>query len=357
MRPHQKNKIKVIDLFCGIGGMTHGFVNEGFEIAAGIDNDPTCEYGYTRNNKATFVCKDIADVTGKELLTMFGDCDIKVLVGCAPCQPFSHLNPNGIREEKLVPLQKFARLIKEIKPDVVSMENVKGLLDKGKDTIFKEFLGTLKRHGYTVDYKIVDASDYGVPQRRMRLVLLASKLGKIQLIPPTHVDGKKITVRAAIGNLPVITDGSECLDDPLHRARKLSSLNKKRIRSTPKDGGSSSAWKESLKLDCHKKPGGKSFSWSVYGRMRWDDPSPTMTTQCTGLGNGRFGHPEQDRSITPREAALLQSFPSDYKFLDPGKKFKMGMVSRHIGNAVPVMLGRAIAKSIKQHLSNYELVA
>jgi DNA (cytosine-5)-methyltransferase 1 len=353
MKRNERKKVKVIDLFCGIGGMTHGFVNEGFEVVAGIDNDPTCEYGYVRNNRASFVCKDIAEVTGDDLLKLYGDCDTKILIGCAPCQPFSHLNPGSLREEKLVPLQRFAKLISEIRPDVVSMENVKGLVDKGGDSIFREFTNTLESCGYRVSCRVVDTSEYGVPQRRMRLVLLASLFGEILLIPPTHAGAAKKTVRDAIGKLRALVDGEVDAKDPLHRARKLSPLNRKRIKATSKDGGSSSDWRESLKLACHKKPSGKTYSWSVYGRMRWDEPSPTMTTQCTGLGNGRFGHPEQDRAITPREAALIQTFPRGYKFFPKGNKFIMSQVSKHIGNAVPVELGAVIARSIKLHMQEY----
>ena len=345
-------KIKVIDLFCGIGGMTHGFVSEGFEVVAGIDNDPTCEYGYTRNNNAQFLCKDIADVTPDEVQALYGDCDIRVLIGCAPCQPFSHLNAKEIKKEKLVPLERFAKLIRALKPEIVSMENVKGLLDKGENTIFKKFISTLNQCGYKVSYKVINTSDYGVPQRRMRLVLLASLLGEIDLISPTHIDNKK-TVRDAISGLRVIKDGEVDTKDPLHRARKLSLLNKQRIKSTPKDGGSSTSWSEDLRLECHKKPSGKTFSWTVYGRMSWDEPAPTMTTQCTGLGNGRFGHPEQDRAISPREAALIQTFPKSYEFYPSDAPLIMSVVSRHIGNAVPVRLGAVIGKSINEHLEKY----
>ncbi len=352
MRHASKKSVRVIDLFCGVGGMTHGFVNEGFQVLAGIDNDATCEFGYTRNNKAAFICKDIAVVQPEELQAIYGDCDVRVLIGCAPCQPFSHLNNKEIMDEKLVPLECFAKLIESLKPEIVSMENVKGLLDKGGDTIFKKFLNTLEANSYSVSYKIVDTSEYGVPQRRMRLVLLASRLGQIELISPTHQDKKK-TVRDAIGHLEPLEDGETSLKDELHRARKLSPLNKRRIRSTPKDGGNSSSWSEDLKLACHKKPGGMTFKSSVYGRMRWDQPAPTMTTQCTGIGNGRFGHPQQDRAISLREAALIQTFPTNYKFIAPGKPLVTSVVSRQIGNAVPVRLGQVIAMSIKQHLKQF----
>ncbi|HBP27396.1 TPA: DNA (cytosine-5-)-methyltransferase [Candidatus Nomurabacteria bacterium] len=347
----KNKKIKVVDLFCGIGGLTHGFIKEGFDVVAGIDNDPTCKYGYEKNNNnATYITKDIADVSAKELDNIFGKCDIRVLVGCAPCQPYSRLNLKGKSPEKTIPLLKYAKLVDEIKPDIVSMENVRGLADKDKNPEFSKFLKVLEKNNYKISYKVVDTSDYGVPQKRHRLVLLASRLGDISLIEPTHLGDKKVTVRDAIGQLDPIKDGEVSEKDSLHRARKLSALNKKRVIKTPKNGGSSCSWGEDLMLECHKKPSGKTYRGTVYGRMRWDEPSPTMTTQCIGLGNGRFGHPEQNRAISLREAALFQTFPISYKFIDPREKFVVADVAKFIGNAVPVKLGRVIAKSIKNHL-------
>jgi DNA (cytosine-5)-methyltransferase 1 len=161
-----------------------------------------------------------------------------------------------------------------------------------------------------------------------------------------------VTVRDTIENLEPIKDGEISTKDPLHRARKLSPLNLKRIKATPHDGGSSTSWDDDLILACHKKKSGKSFKWSVYGRMRWDEPGPTMTTQCVGLGNGRFGHPEQDRAISLREAALLQTFPKDYEFSDPKEPIYTNHIAKFIGNAVPVRLGVVIGESIKAHLAN-----
>ena len=339
---------KVIDLFCGIGGLTHGFVKSGFTVVAGVDNDAECKYGYEVNNKAAFIDKDIADVKASELAELYGKAPARILVGCAPCQPFSKLNLKDISRKQLQPLEKFAQLISELQPEVVSMENVKGLV---KNPIFKKFLSNLDENGYHYSYKVVDFSDYGVPQKRHRLVLLGSKLGPISLIPPTHLN-KKRTVRDAIGDLDPIADGQIHPKDPLHRARLLSSLNKKRIKATPKDGGNSRSWSEDLMLDCHKKESGESYRGTVYGRMRWDAPSSTMTTQCTGIGNGRYGHPEQDRAISLREAALLQTFPKSYKFVAPSKPIITAKVSRFIGNAVPVRAGEIIAKSIERHMLN-----
>jgi len=340
--------VKVIDLFCGIGGLTHGFVKAGFNVVAGIDNDQDCRFGYEYNNKARFIEKDIAEVTSSELTNLYGEhAGLRVLVGCAPCQPFSKLNLKDVTEKQLQPLQKFASLVDEIKPEIVSMENVKGLL---KNPIFKEFLAVLDQNKYSYSYGIVDFSDYGVPQKRHRLVLLASRLGNIALIPPTHKNRKR-TVRDVIARLEPIRDGEISARDPLHRARLLSPLNKKRIRSTPKNGGNSRSWDDELMLECHKKESGETYRGSVYGRMRWDEPSPTMTTQCTGIGNGRYGHPEQNRAISLREAALFQTFPKYYKFVDPKKQLVVSNVSRFIGNAVPVRAGEVIAISIKAHLA------
>lgn len=348
-------KIKVIDLFCGIGGLTHGLIKEGLDVIAGIDNDKSCKFGYEYNNKrAKFINKDILQVSADEINQLFGDKEktIRVLAGCAPCQPFSKLNLNEITEKQLEPLGKFAQLINETEPDIVSMENVSGLADMGKYPIFKIFTDTLKKNGYNYKYEIVDVSEYGVPQNRKRLVLLASKLGDIDLVKRTH-ENKKVTVRDVIRNLAPIKDGETSQDDPLHRARKLSQKNLQRIKATPHNGGNSSSWHEDLILKCHKKKSGKTYSSTVYGRMRWDEPAPTMTTQCIGLGNGRFGHPEQDRAISLREAALFQTFPKNYQFSEPQNPIFMAHIAKFIGNAVPVRLGVIIGRSIKTHAEKY----
>jgi DNA (cytosine-5)-methyltransferase 1 len=354
MKRRNKN-IKVIDLFCGIGGLTHGLIKEGLNVVAGIDNDDTCKYGYEYNNKTRFINKDILKVTARDVNDLFGydKNTIRVLAGCAPCQPFSKLNLKKVTKKQLQPLEKFAQLIAETQPDIVSMENVSGLAKEGKYPIFKSFIRTLEKNNYKYKYEIVNVSEYGIPQSRKRLVLLASKFGDIKLIKKTHKD-KKVTVRDVISHLEPIKDGETSSKDLLHRSRKLDDINKKRIKATPHDGGNSDSWDEELILDCHKKETGKTYSSTVYGRMRWNEPAPTMTTQCIGLGNGRFGHPEQDRAISLREAAIFQTFPKDYKFFDSHKPIIVGQVAKFIGNAVPVRLGSVIGKSIKNHLKQYE---
>ncbi len=349
-------KIKVIDLFCGIGGLTHGLIKEGLDVVAGIDNDLSCKFGYEYNNRTVFIGKDILEISAKDINGLFGSRKntIRVLAGCAPCQPFSKLNLKKITKKELEPLEKFAQLIEEVKPDVVSMENVSGLADVKKYPIFNTFIDTLEKNGYEYKYEIVNVSEYGVPQNRRRLVLLASKFGNIELIKRTHKD-KKITVRDVISALEPIRDGEVSAKDSLHRARKLSPLNLKRIKATPHNGGNSDSWDDDLILKCHKKKTGKTYSSTVYGRMSWDKPASTMTTQCIGLGNGRFGHPEQDRAISLREAAIFQTFPKDYEFSDPQNPIITGHIAKFIGNAVPVRLGSVIGKSIKKHLNkNYE---
>jgi len=246
-------------------------------------------------------------------------------------------------------LYEFQRLIIETKPHIISMENVSQLINFKKEPVFNDFIKTLQLEGYFVHFEIVNCPEYGIPQNRKRLVLLASKLGPINLIPKTHNKKTFVTVKDAIGDLPLIEDGEFHPNDKLHFARKLSPINKLRIQNTPYGGGWKD-WPEELKLKCHKKESGKSYI-SVYGRMKWEEPSPTVTTHCVGYGNGRFGHPEQNRGISLREASILQSFPKNYKFFNSNEDFSTVMVARQIGNAVPVRLGEVIAKSIKQHLS------
>lgn len=339
------SKISCVDLFCGAGGLTHGFVLEGLPVVAGIDMDPACRFPYETNNQAQFIERDISTVTESELLAIFGDADVKILAGCAPCQPFStyahrySLDSNG----KWALLYEFARLARGTKPDVITMENVPTV---AKHAVFHDFVDTLEKLGYHVWYDVVNSSLYGVPQARRRMVLLASLYGKIEIIPPTRAKPK--TVREAIGQLNPLSAGEAAPRDRLHASSTLTEINLQRIRVS-KPGGTWRDWPEHLVAECHRGESGRTYP-SVYGRMEWDKPAPTMTTQCFGFGNGRFGHPEQDRAISLREAAILQSFPRNYAFIPKGGEVSFTTLGRLIGNAVPVDLGRAIAKSINSHL-------
>jgi DNA (cytosine-5)-methyltransferase 1 len=242
----------------------------------------------------------------------------------------------------------FSRLVVELKPEVVTMENVCRLR---KHVVYKTFVQELTGLGYHVDSVNVECLGFGVPQTRKRLVLLASRYGPIELIPYTYAPSRYRSVRCAIGKLERIKAGGVSVRDGLHRAAGLSPVNAKRIKAA-KPGECWRDWDKNLIAECHKKDAGETYP-SVYGRMEWDKPAPTLTTQFYGFGNGRFGHPEQDRALSLREGALLQTFPRHYKFVKPGSPIYFNRVGRHIGNAIPVKLARAIAKSITLHLERY----
>ena len=345
------NLPEVIDLFCGIGGLSYGLFKEGFNIKAGIDINESCKFAFEKNCKSEFISEDISTMDKSRIQKLYSDKSLKILVGCAPCQPFSSytFKHDKTKDQRWQLLYKFSEFINKVKPDIVSMENVPQLLNFKKAPVFEEFAKNLEKQGYSVSYQIVYCPDYGIPQKRKRLVLLASKLGKISLLPPTHSKENYITVRDAIGKMPKLKSGEGCSSDYVHKATQLSDLNLKRIRQSKPGGSWAKDWDEDLKLKCHKDKKGKTYV-SVYGRMVWDEPSPTMTTYCTGIGNGRFGHPEQDRAISLREAAILQSFPKEYKFAKNAESLKTGAVAKQIGNAVPPKLGEIIGKSINKHL-------
>lgn len=345
-------KKSVVDIFCGVGGLTSGFVSEGFKVTLGIDSDPSCRFPYEENNTVPFLNSKVEELTEFEKDALFpADADIRILIGCAPCQPFSnYMSGKNNRAENWQLVDEFCALIEYLEPEIVSMENVPSLRSFRDGRIFDGFVSRLKSLNYRVWDDNIYCPDYGIPQRRSRLVLLASKLGPIRLLPPTHAPDAYASVRDAIGDLEALTAGGISEKDPLHRARRLSERNLKRIRQS-KPGGTWHDWDLGLVAECHKRSSGETYK-SVYGRMSWDEPSPTITTQCYAYGSGRFGHPEQDRAISLREAAMLQTFPDDYKFTRPCDPITFNGVGRHIGNAVPVRLARVIARSISMHLEN-----
>jgi len=344
IKTNPKGVAAVVDVFCGIGGMTHGFVKEGFRVCAGIDIDPACKFSYEKNNGTKFIEADLRTMKPAAIAALFPKDSIRIAIGCAPCQPFSSYNRLDRRAGQDL-LERFGTIVRELGPEIVSMENVPRIIGR---PVFKAFLRTLKKSGYEISENQVDCADYGVPQTRRRLVILASTLGKISMIPPTHDEKHRRSVRDAIGHLPAIQAGTYWPKDRIHQCRALSELNLRRIRATPAGGGWQD-WPDDLLLECHQTDEGSSFQ-RVYGRMIWGELAPTITTQCIGLGNGRFGHPKQHRAISLREAALLQTFPRNYKFVEPRAVINQRQVARHIGNAVPPRLGRAIARSIARHL-------
>ncbi len=345
---------QVVDLFCGVGGLTHGLINSGLNVTDGYDIDNTCHYAYEYNNNSHFHNENIRDMNGTEINECYDDNVVKILVGCAPCQPFSQMRfkmgNNNQSDEKYNLLTEFGRMIEEVQPTIVSMENVPQI--KGTN-VYSEFYTLLTRLGYSVSAQVVFCPDYGISQTRRRFVLLASQLGDITLIPPTH-DRNRVTIEQVIRGLPELAAGEIDGNDELHRSARLSDKNLERIRAS-RPGGTWLDWPENLRCECHKKASGKTYS-SVYGRLSWDQIGPTITTQFYAYGTGRHGHPEQDRGLSLREGALLQTFPVDYDFIDPDVPFCFRDVARHIGNAVPVRLGEVIGESIRNHLNYYGIV-
>jgi len=338
------SRIEGVDLFCGVGGLSCGLAAQGVRIVAGLDVDPACQYPYEANHEgAKFLLRDVATVTGEELNELWSPGVVRLLAGCAPCQPFSsYANTATVDKAKWRLLGEFARLVDESRPDLVTMENVPRLQ---KAQPFKSFLRALKRGGYQVAYNVLNAADFGAPQQRKRLVLVASRLGPVSVPEPTHKGPENwVTVRQAVGHLKKLKDGQACHDDPLHVASALSGLNRARIRAS-KPGGTWRDWPRELVAACHQRESGK-HSAGVYGRMEWDKPAPTMTTLCNGYGNGRFGHPEQHRGISLREAAIFQSFPENYRFTRKGESVVIKTVGRLIGNAVPPKLGEAVGLAL-----------
>lgn len=346
----QLRNISAVDLFCGAGGLTHGLSQAGVDVRLGVDIDPASQHPYEANNDAEFCLADVLDLDPAVIVERFVPGTTTLLAGCAPCQPFSTYSQKARRDGtarrdrgkkddwKLV--ERFGELISAVQPDLVAMENVPPLFNAA---VFKRFLKHLD--GYSYDARVVDCTSVGLPQTRKRLVLVASRLGSIRL---PQFDGDRQTVRTTIGGLPPLAAGESCPTDRVHRASALSPLNLQRIR-TSVPGGTWREWPEELRAKCHSQESGITYP-SVYGRMMWDEPAPTITTQCFGYGNGRFGHPEQDRAISLREAAMLQGFPRSYEFLPQDQTVSFSVLGRLIGNAVPVTLGKAIGEVLVEHV-------
>lgn len=338
-------RIIAVDVFCGAAGLSLGLQSSGIKIAAGIDLDAACRFPFEQNIGATFVEADIEIVSGECVERLFDGAEIRLLAGCAPCQPFSgYTARRRATDKRWQLLLEFLRIVDFVRPELVTMENVPRLAHL---PLWGEFVSRLEMIGYHVAWGALDAVKFGVPQSRVRLVLLASKLGPIQLPSPTVQT--PVTVRASIGNQPAVEAGKPNASDPLHAARALTQPNLDRIRAS-RPGGTWRDWPEEMRVSCHRGEKGRTYP-SVYGRMLWDSPAPTMTTQFYGFGNGRFGHPDQDRAITLREGALLQSFPADFKFVPKEVRVNFREVGRLIGNAVPPALGQAIGSAIFNHVN------
>ncbi|MBL8298223.1 MAG: DNA cytosine methyltransferase [Rhodanobacteraceae bacterium] len=339
--------ISCVDLFCGAGGLSYGLTKAGIRVAAGVDLDPACDYPYRTNNPGKFLRRDVVALEASELKRFFRRGELRLLAGCAPCQPFSKYSQARPASESAdwALLDEFGRLIIDLEPELVTMENVPEIRT---DEVFLRFLSVLE--GYHVWYDVVDCSKLGMPQSRRRLVLLASKLGPVRLKAPTGRT-KQATVKHAIGELRSLEAGGRDPVDRIHVAAGLKPINLARIKqSIP--GGTWRDWDDELRARCHTRESGVGYG-AVYGRMEWDKPAPTMTTLCYGFGNGRFGHPEQDRAISLREAAILQTFPKNYEFVAECERVHFSTIGRLIGNAVPPRLGEIIGKTFADHVAKH----
>lgn len=335
-----KRGIVAVDLFCGAGGLTRGLLDAGIAVKKGYDIDPKVKETYEKNNPGVkFYHKDVSDIKAEEILEGIDRIEnYFLLAGCAPCQPFSNINQKDKENDKRKSLiLQVGRLITRLKPDFILIENVPGLKNgKGKH-IFDEFEAILDKEGYSYTSKVLDAKDYGVPQKRRRLILLGSKITPLEMPEPTHgpqgSDKKPYrTVEETISKYPPISAGKEDPSVPNHRARQLSELNKLRLKHIRKDGGSRSDLPKRLVLECHNSHKGHG---DVYGRMAWKSVAPTLTCKCTSISNGRFGHPSQTRGISLREAAALQTFSDNYIFYGAFTE-----ATKWVGNAVPVEFTR-----------------
>ena len=344
------SKIKAIDFFCGAGGLTRGLLDARIKVLAGVDNDERLQETYTYNNKPSrFINKDINKINIHELREDLGiqDGDTTLYAACTPCQPFSTLSRAKDTDKRKELLLTFAEIVEEYPPDFILVENVPGLNNGCGKEIYEEFLEVLKACEFSDPAAdLLDAKHFGVPQTRKRFILLASKKGSISLPIPITDPSQFVTVKECIGDYPEIADGGESEDYLNHKARELQSHHKRIVEAVPEDGGSRGDITDtSILLRCHQdKPNAHR---DVFGRMAWDKPAPTLTSRCTDVYSGRFIHPDQDRGISLREAAALQTFGDDYEFFGTS----ITGISRQIGNAVPVkfaeQLGESIVNSLK----------
>ncbi|MHB8137088.1 MAG: DNA cytosine methyltransferase [Smithellaceae bacterium] len=341
-----KQKLKAIDFFCSAGGVSCGFRQAGIDVLGGIDIDKKCKETYEKNIKAKFLHADVSSLEKEKLIKCFKirqHQDDLIFVGCSPCQYYSNIKTDKTKSSKTrLLLADFQEFVDYYRPGYVFIENVPGL-DKNDGSPLANFKVFLKNKGYSFVDGILNAKYYGVPQNRRRYILVASRIDRHIALPKPDKQNIK-TVKHAIGDDKIfkpIEAGTIDKTAFIHTASALSTTNLKRIKLTPKNGGDRTSWAgvKSLQLDCYQDHDGHT---DVYGRMSWENPSPTITTRFDSLSNGRYGHPDQDRAISLREGATLQSFPLFYKFYSKSKS----TTAKMIGNAVPPELSRHIANSI-----------
>lgn len=345
----KKQNIKAVDFFCSGGGMSSGMQKAGINILAGIDFDSSCKETYEANIKgAEFIHADVFDLKVEELqelLSLKKNDNNLLLIGCSPCQFWSIIRSSKEKSSKSKDLLKeFRRFVEYFNPGYVVVENVPGILRHKHESGLGEFIDDLEANGYKVHFDIHEVSDYGVPQHRRRFTLIANRVSDVKL-EPIKKEGKKLTVRDVLGvehGFPKVEAGHRDKTPFIHTVAGLKEINVQRLEQTEKNGGTRlSYFNSDLAINCHKHDN-LNFKDS-YGRMFWDRPSPTITTKFFSISNGRFAHPDENRAISLREGATLQSFPKDYIFKSTRSVAK---TARMIGNAVPPKYAEAIGKAI-----------
>lgn len=346
------HNLKAVDFFCSGGGMSFGMQESGIKILAGIDFDKNCKETYESNIKgAKFIHADVFDLKETELeenLNLKRNDDDLVLIGCSPCQFWSIVNTSKEKSQQSKDLLKeFRRFVEYFTPGYVVVENVPGILRRKDESGLANFITWLEVNNYKVHAEIHEVSNYGVPQHRKRFTLIANRITDEVIIPQKN-EGKKVLVSDVLGEkngFPRIPQGHKDETDFMHTVAGLKQINLDRLAITPHNGGTRLAYvfDKELAVPCHY---GKTDGFKdIYGRMWWDRPSPTITTKFFSISNGRFAHPEEDRGISLREGAVLQSFPKTYKF----KGTSIANIARMIGNAVPPKYATALGKAIIQN--------
>ena len=340
-------KIKAVDFFCSGGGMTCGLTQAGINVIAGIDNDPTCKETYEKNNpKSKFILADVFDLKEVDLaqrLDLKKDDDDLILIGCSPCQYWSIIQTDKTRSRKSKNLLiEFKRFVDYFNPGYVLVENVPGILAKKDQSGLNNFISDLEAGGYKVHFEVVNMNDYGVPQSRKRFSLIANRVIGRKIFPRKS-KGKRPSVADFIGEKNGFKKVSVGFKDTTkfnHTVAGLTEKNVLRLRKTPANGGSWLDWANDKDLK-RKSYRGNGFI-DNYGRMSWGKPAPTITTRFLSISNGRFAHPDEDRGISIREGATLQTFRKSYTFYTRNT----ADTTRMIGNAVPPAFAKKLGRII-----------
>lgn len=347
-------QLKAVDFFCGGGGMSFGMKKAGINVLAGIDFEPSCKETYESNIGAKFIQADVFDLREKELQSLLNlnkNDDNLILIGCSPCQFWSIINTDKSKSKKSKNLLvEFSRFVEYFKPGYVVVENVPGVLRKKEESGLDIFIAWLEKKKYTVHFQVHNVSEYGVPQNRKRFTLIANRVSKKE-ISPMKKTGEKITVRDVLGEkngFTKIKAGHKDHTDFLHSVCQLDEINLERLKYVKKDGGDRLGFANIKELQLKCFVGRDNSFKDTFGRLWWDKPSPTITTKFYSISNGRFVHPSEDRALSLREGAVLQSFPKSFKFHGTN----IASIARLIGNAVPPEYAKRIGYAILKEAIN-----